>query len=92
MKMFKSPKYVKFAPPTIENMQFEKIYSNGLIISIRSSMMGALETNIEGDEAEEMDDTLLIMYQNNNGISLHTSDSEFYDMQNKGLLTAFNVM
>jgi hypothetical protein len=92
IKMFKSPKYVKFAPPTIGNMQIEKIFSNGLIISISSSMMGSLETNLEGNEAEEIDDTLLIMYQNNDGISLHTTDREFYDMQSKGLLTALNMM
>lgn len=88
MKMFNSPKYNKHMPPSIENFQSENIISNGLKINIRTSMMGALETNLD-DDNYELDDNLLIMYQNNNGISLHSVDKEYNDMVDKELLSAF---
>lgn len=86
--MFGSPKYDRHMPPSIENFQSENILSNGLNINIRTSMMGALETNLD-DEKYEIDDSLLIMYQNNNGISLHATDSEYTDMMDRELLSAF---
>jgi hypothetical protein len=87
-KMFNDPKYNKFSPPSFENMQFENFISNGLSISVRTSMLGALETNLDDDNFE-LEDSLLVMYQNRDGISLHSTDNEFYDMQSKGLLSAF---
>lgn len=88
--MFNSPKYER-GMPSIENMQFQKTNINGLTISVSSSMMGALETNLEDDDYE-LDDSLLVMYQNNNGISLHSTDSEFNEMQSKSLLSAFKTI
>ena len=91
MKMFKSPKYDKHLPPSIENFQSENIISNGLKIDVRTSMMGALETNLN-DDNYELEDNLLIMYQNNNGISLHSVDTEYNDMVAKELLSAFKAI
>lgn len=88
MKMFNSPKYNKHLPPSIENFQSKNIISNGLKIDVSTSMMGALETNLN-DDNYELDDNLLIMYQNNNGISLHSVDAEYNNMVAKELLSAF---
>lgn len=89
--MINSPKYERDMPLSTENMQFQKANINGLTISVRSSMMGALETNLE-DNDYELEDSLLVMYQNINGISLHSTDSEFNEMQSKSLLSAFKTI
>jgi hypothetical protein len=90
-KMFNSPKYNKFLPPSIENFQSEKIVSNGLTINVKTSMMGALETILD-DDFYELDDSLLIMYQNNNGVSLHSVDNEYNEMVAKDLMSAFKSL
>lgn len=89
--LFNSPEYDEFALVLNRNRQYEEIIYNGLTISIKTSMMGSLEANIEGDDAELMEDSLLAMFQNDEGISLHTTEEVFYDMKNKELLTGFQT-
>ena len=75
-------------PLMIENMQQEHIVSNGLQISIQTSMMGALETNLD-DEKFNLDEPMLVMYQNRDGITLHCVDSEWDKLQKLELIGAF---
>lgn len=86
--MFNSPEYSKFALMS-GNIQSQNIVSNGLNLNIRSSMMGALEVNLNDDDFE-LEDSLLVMYQNNGGLSIHSNDEVYHRLTNLKLLSALN--
>lgn len=75
-------------PLMIENMQYQKVTSNGLNISIQSSAMGALETNLEDEAVEDLADSLLVLYQNRDGLSVHCVDPEYKKLSNLELVGA----
>lgn len=80
------------APLGYEYYQSKKFTSNGLEISIKTSMMNSLETLLDEDDYELDDECLLIMYSNNDGISLHSNDYIYQDLLSKDLLSAFKKL
>jgi len=87
-QMFNSPKYDMMNHMSPDRFQVQNILSNGLTIQIKTSMMGALEAGLNDDNFELEEDTF-VMYQNNNGISLHCQEQTYMDLYNKSLLGAF---
>lgn len=87
-QMFNSPKYDMMNHMFPDKFQVQNILSNGLTIQVRTSMMGALEAGLN-DENYELEEDTFVMYQNNDGISLHCQEQAYMDLYNKGLLGAF---
>ncbi len=87
-QMFNSPKYDMMNHMFLDKFQVQNIFSNGLTIQVRTSMMGALEAGLNDDNFELEEDTF-VMYQNNDGISLHCQEQTYMDLYNKSLLGAF---
>jgi hypothetical protein len=45
------------------------------------------------DENDDFNgEDMLVMFQKNNGISVHSSEREYQNMLNKGLLSIFNAV
>jgi len=87
-QMFNSPKYDVLNHMLPYIAQVKNILSNGLKIQIRTSIMGALEAGLNDDHFKLEEDTF-VMYQKNDGISLHCQEQTYMDLYNKSLLGAF---
>jgi hypothetical protein len=83
------PKHNPNAPLGYGSYQSKKFTSNGLKITIKTSIMESLETLLDEDDYELDDDHLLIMYRNIDGISLHSNDNIYMDLLSKDLISAF---
>lgn len=86
--MFNSPDYDPMNYMFPSTFQVDNLISNGLKIQVKTSMMGALEANLNDDD-NELDEDALVMFQKNNGISLHCQEPTYYKMYEMGLLSAF---
>lgn len=89
--MFNSPNYSEYNHMDFTKRQFQSIEVNGLKVDVKTSMMGALEA-VYDDENDNFNEDILVMFQNNNGISIHSSEREYQNMMNKGLLSIFNAV
>jgi len=87
-KMFNSPKYDTMNHMFPNKFQIQNIQSNGLNIRVKTSMMGALEAGLN-DGNYELEEDIFVMYQNNDGISLHCQEQTYIDLHAKSLLGAF---
>lgn len=87
-KMFNSPEYDTMNHMSPDGFQVQNILSNGLKIQVRTSMMGALEAGLN-DENYELEEDVFVMYQNNDGISLHCQEQTYMDLHQKSLFGAF---
>lgn len=88
--MFNSPNYSEFNHMDFTKRQFESVKVNGLNIDVKTSMMGSLEA-VYDDQNDDFDgEDMLVMFQKNNGISIHCSEREYQNMHLKGLLSIFN--
>jgi len=87
-QMFNSPKYDMMNHMSPDKFQVQRILSNGLTIQVRTSMMGALEAGLNDDNFE-LEEDVFVIYQNNDGISLHCQEQTYIDLYNKSLLGAF---
>lgn len=85
--MFDSPKYGVMNHMLPSKFQVENIMSNGLQILIKTSMMGALEANLNDDE-NELDEEVIVMFQKNNGISMHCQEPMYHKLFEMGLFSA----
>lgn len=84
--MFNSPNYSENNHLDFSKRQFQALVANGLEIHVKTSMMGALEAVYNDDfNGEDM----LVMFQNHNGISIHSSEREYHNTLNKGLMSIF---
>ena len=72
--------------------QFQSLEANGLKIDVKTSMMGALEAVYDDENDEFNGEDMLVMFQKNNGISIHSSEREYQNMMNKGLLSIFKSL
>lgn len=86
-KMFKSPNYSSFNHINPAKFQNERLISNGLGVLVRTSMAGALEANLIDDE--DLEEDIFVMYQNNNGISVHCTEDIYSQLMSKSLLSIF---
>lgn len=87
-EMFNSPNYDIMNHMFPNKFQVQNIYSNGLTVQVKTSMMGALEAGLNDDDFE-LEDDIFVMYQKNDGISLHCQEQTYIDLYNKSLLGAF---
>ena len=86
-RMFDSPQYSPYNHFNVLNRQVENIISNGLRVQVRTSIGGALEALvIDVEDTDGLD--LFVIYQNNDGIGIQSSEDVYYKMLNKSLLTA----
>lgn len=84
-RMFDSLQYSPYNHFDFSKRQVENIISNGLKVQVRTSVGGALEAVlIDWDDPVD----LFVMYQNNDCISIHSSESVYNNMLEKSLLTA----
>ncbi len=88
--MFNSPNYSEHNHLDFSKRQFERLFVNGLKITVKTSIMGSLEAVYEDDNDDFNGEDMLVIFQNNNGISIHSSEKEYHDMMKKGLLSVFN--
>lgn len=90
--MFKSPNYSEYNHMDITKRQYHALIVNGLNIEVKTSMMGSLEAVYDDKNDDFNGEDMLVMYQNNNGVSIHSSEKEYQTMMNKGLLSIFNAV
>ena len=90
--MFNSRNYSEYNHMDITKRQFQSLEVNGLKISVKTSMMGALEAVYDDKNDDFNGEDMLVMFQNSNGISIHSSEKEYQNMMNKGLLSVFNAV
>lgn len=84
-EMFHSSEYSPFNHLDASKFQVRNLLLNGLKVQVRTSMMGSLEANLN----EDTDEDIFVMYQNNNGISVHCSEEPYNLMMQRSLLGAF---
>lgn len=87
-EMFNSPEYDIMNHRFPHKFQAQNIHSNGLRVQVKTSMMGAFEAGLNDDNFELENDVFMI-YQNNDGISLHCKERTYQDLYTKSLLGAF---
>lgn len=90
--MFNSPNYSEYNHMDYSKRQFQSLQVNGLNVDIKTSMMGALEAVYDDENDDFNGEDMLVMFQKNNGISVHSSEREYQNMLNKGLLSIFNAV
>lgn len=90
--MFNSPNYSEYNHMDFSKRQFQSLEINGLKVDVKTSMMGALEAVYDDENDDFNGEDMLVMFQNNNGISIHSSEREYQNMMNKGLLSIFNAV
>lgn len=86
--MFNSPNYSENNHLDFSKRQFQALVANGLEIRVKTSMMGALEA-VYKDDNDDFNEDMLVMFQNHNGISIHSSEREYHNILNKGLMSIF---
>lgn len=87
--MFNSPNYSEYNHLDFTKRQFQALVANGLEIHVKTSMMGALEAVYNDDNDDFNGEDMLVMFQNHNGISIHSSEREYQNILNKGLMSIF---
>lgn len=85
--MFNSPKYSR-GPINSNNFQMQRLFINNIDVEVKTSMMGAIEA-VFLDENSAFDEEFLVMFQNNNGITIHCAEVAYNKMNNKSLLSVF---
>ena len=90
--MFNSPNYSEYNHMDCTKRQFQSLEANGLKIDVKTSMMGALEAVYDDENDDFNGEDMLVMFQKNNGISIHSSEKEYQNMMNKGLLSIFKSL
>ena len=90
--MFNSPNYSEYNHMDFSKRQFQSLEINGLKVDEKTAMMGALEAAHDDENDDFNGEDMLVMFQNNNGISIHSSEREYQNMMNKGLLSIFNAV
>lgn len=90
--MFNSPNYSEYNHLDFSKRQFQSLVVNELKIDVKTSMMGALEAVYDDENDDFNGEDMLVMFQNNNGITIHSSEREYQNMMNKGLLSIFNAV
>lgn len=88
-EMFNSPKYSSTNHLSMNNFQVEDIKVNGFNVQVRTSMMGALEANVNEDD-EELDDVLVMFQRNGQSISVHCLEDTYDRLNEMKLLSVFN--
>lgn len=86
--MFNSPHYSPSNHLDRNKFQVQNLLLNNLEVQVKTSMMGAIEA-VFVDNNNDFQEEFLVMFQNNNGISIHCSEDSYNKMNDKSLLSIF---